>query len=529
MKVEFEELLHLQKEIDRSTKEMAARLEVVRQKTNAISRLQSFKGKAADSAKHYFHTTHGEMIEALVTAARQVQHRYNQIISEFEGTVDDSPGAVLHADYMHDLNQKTRIVKNQMMDIHHEGAQVLHSISDIVSIPAPDLGHFIESAEASQKFANEVNEKLHAFDRKALQIVEESRRDVDRVMKKVMEAGKRSLVGGESSNLHLQKSETKDGSISKTRLFILLTGAYKTYKDVSKKLKKADKATMNAAKIIVESMLSPQAKRRITRGDISGLTKEQLRKYNNILSFNLFRIKDKAIIDHIRKFKVNSFTRENLEELAASLETFGRERGKLALQKEFTKLYGLEKYEEFNKLNPKKMATKFVKDFNDELVGKKITNVKKTIKFIPEWKNPKLAYKKIVDNFNESTKGLNKIGKTISALDKGLGPLNFSLSVADNYKKYKGDTQKILVGTAVDGVFTAGVTTTSQFIGGALGSALVPPIGTVAGIVVGTMVGYAVNRKFGKPPKSVVDRTKDLLNEGVDEVQSVAKKIVKFF
>jgi len=45
------------------------------------------------------------------------------------------------------------------VDIHHEGAQVFHSISDIVSIPAPDLDHFIESAEASQKFANEVNEK----------------------------------------------------------------------------------------------------------------------------------------------------------------------------------------------------------------------------------------------------------------------------------------------------------------------------------------------------------------------------------
>lgn len=118
-----------------------------------------------------------------------------------------------------------------------------------------------------------MNEKLHAFDRKALQIVEESRRDVDRVMKKVMEAGERSLVGGGISNLHLQKSETEDGSISKTRLFILLTGAYKTYKDVSKKLKKADKATMNAAKIIVESMLSPQAKRRITRGILVALQK----------------------------------------------------------------------------------------------------------------------------------------------------------------------------------------------------------------------------------------------------------------
>jgi len=34
--------------------------------------------------------------------------------------------------------------------------------------------------------------KNHAFDRKALQIVEESRRDVDRVMKKVIEAGERS-------------------------------------------------------------------------------------------------------------------------------------------------------------------------------------------------------------------------------------------------------------------------------------------------------------------------------------------------
>lgn len=529
MKVEFEELLNLQKEINRSTKEMAARLETVRQKTNAISRLNSFKGKAADSAKHYFHTTHGETIEALAAAAQKVQHRYNRIVSEFEGSVDGSSGAVLHSDYLHDLNQKTRTLRNQLLDIHHEGAQVLHSVSDIVSIQAPDLGHFTATAETSRKFADEVNEKLHAFDSKALQIVEESRHDVDRVMKKVMEAGEKSLTGGGSSDQQLKKSETDDGSISKTRLFILMTGAYKTYKDVSKNLKKADKVTMNAAKIIVESMLSPQAKRRIARGDISGLTKEQLRKYNNILSFNLFRIKDKAIIDHIRKFKVNSFIRENLAELADSLETFGKERGKLALQKEFTKLYGLEKYKEFNKLSPKKMATKFVKDFNDELVGKKITNVKKTIKFIPEWKNPKLAYKKIVDNFNESTKGLNKIGKTISALDKGLGPLNLSLSAVDNYKKYKGDTQKIVVGTAVDGVFTAGVTTTSQYIGGALGSVFVPPIGTVVGIAAGTMVGFAVNKKFGKPPKSVVDRTKDLANQGVDEVQSVAKKIVKFF
>lgn len=524
MKVEFEELLHLQKEIDRSTKEMAARLEVVRQKTNAISRLQSFKGKAADSAKHYFHTTHGEMIEALVTAARQVQHRYNQIISEFEGTVDDSPGAVLHADYMHDLNQKTRILKNQMMDIYHEGLQVLHSISDIVSIPAPDLGHFIESAEASQKFVNEVNEKLHAFDRKALQIVEESRRDVDRVMKKVMEAGERSLVGGgpaerlndNGSSLHEQQA-----FVDKSAIFILMSNGFKAMQRTYKYINKSNTLLTAAIQFYIYYKLDKGRRKAFKSELFHNFTKEEYRTFNNYMNNTIYKINGKALLNHLAKYKGKALSKENFNHLLESIETFGRERGKLAMKKEFENLYGIDKFREMKKLSPIKKAVKISTTFVDEFAEKKYKAIKKTVRSLPEWKKPKVAYKNLTEEIKESFKGLNTLGKGAKVAGKALGPLGYGLIAADNYKKYKGDTQKVVVGTVIDGAFGTAATAA----GTAIGSAFFPPIGTVVGFGVGTTVSYLINHKWGSPSKNIADRSKEVINKGVDSIEKVSKSI----
>ena len=142
---------------------------------------------------------------------------------------------------------------------------------------------------------------------------------------------------------------------------------------------------------------------------------------------------------------------------------------------------------------------------------------------MPSWKDPKQAYRNMVLNFNESTKGMNKLGKGMKILGKGLGPLSFGIMARDNYKTYKGDTQKIIVGTAVDTAFVAGATTT----GAVVGSAFLPPIGTVVGASVGFGISFAVNKKVGKPPKSLTEHTKDLVNKGVDSLSKRTKKIGK--
>ncbi|MED4320741.1 T7SS effector LXG polymorphic toxin [Weizmannia sp. CD-2023] len=529
MKVEFEELLNLQKEIDKSTKEMVAKLETARQKCNAISRLNSFKGKAADSAKRYFNATHGEIIESLVSAARQVEQRYNQIISEFAGTVDGSGNAVIHSDYLDDLGRKTRTLRNGMMDIHHEGAQILHGISDIVSIPTPDLDHFMESAEASRKFADEVNEKLHTFDRKALQIVKESRHDVDRAMKKLMEAGERSLTGSSShSNTNAEFSKNHQGLEGKALLFIVLANAYKGFKRISDYLNKTDSVSNHMAQLYIYFKLMNKSERKMLKeGNPHAFhfTKEEYRKFNNYLNLTLFKFNDKKFMNHLKKYKFKAFTKENIQELVSSLEVFGKERGKLAMIKEFDKLYGFPKYREFKELSLKAKAVKAATIFEEELVGKKIKAVKKTIKRIPEWKNPKVAYTNIVNEFKDSTKELNRIGKAVKAGNKLLGPLSVGLTAKENYEKSHGDTQKFIVGTAVDTAYNS----TATAIGTVIGTALCPPIGGVAGAAVGIGITALVNLKRKGSHKSLSERTKDFTNKGVDKIQHIGKNIAKWF
>jgi hypothetical protein len=68
------------------------------------------------------------------------------------------------------------------------------------------------------------------------------------------------------------------------------------------------------------------------------------------------------------------------------------------------------------------------------------------------------------------------------------------ITIKENYKKSHGDTQKFIVGTAVDTAYNSTAT--------AIGTALCPSIGGVFGAVVGILASTLVNWKFGDPPKN---------------------------
>ena len=109
----------------------------------------------------------------------------------------------------------------------------------------------------------------------------------------------------------------------------------------------------------------------------------------------------------------------------------------------------------------------------------------------------------------------------MKVVGKGLSILSFGVVVADNYSKYKDDTQKVVVGTAVDTVFNSGAAAAAM----AISAPLIPPIGLIAGTLAGVGLSYFANKKFGKPPKSALDITKDQIDKGVDTAVKAAKKI----
>src|SRR5699024_5128250 len=93
-------------------------------------------------------------------------------------------------------------------------------------------------------------------------------------------------------------------------------------------------------------------------------------------------------------------------------------------------------------------------------------------------------------------------------------PLGAGLHITDNFNQHKGNPQKIIVGSAVD----IGGSSLAAASGAAVGSLLLPPIGTVVGAAVGVGIGYAISKKFGKPPKSVLDHTKDKVNKTINKI-----------
>ncbi|WP_251551955.1 hypothetical protein [Neobacillus muris] len=75
------------------------------------------------------------------------------------------------------------------------------------------------------------------------------------------------------------------------------------------------------------------------------------------------------------------------------------------------------------------------------------------------------------------------------------------------------NTKTFTVNTGVDVATGAG----AMAAGAAIGSFIAPPIGTVVGVAAGATFNFLINTKVGgPPPKSVVDHTKDFVNDLID-------------
>lgn len=523
MKIAIEELNDLQSEFSKRVKNITAKLDTVKSKTEAITKLASFQGKAADKAKHYFQTVHGTSVDQLKNTVLHLEKNLSKMISEFHQTVDEASNAVITEEYLNDVNKKVQKTKNEMLATHHEGEQVIKSVADVIPLTAPDISRFIDRVNQSRKYIHDVNKKLLDFDRKALQIVNESKQEVDKVLKKISGYTANSLLAaGHSGGVNETDFEVRDKSeFSEEKMLALMIAGSKSFSKVLKNINKSNTYSTAAMQFYAYFKLDKKTRLLFRKYGTHAFTREQYRKFNNYLTSTVFKFKFKELMNHLKTYKTAAFTKENMKSLQNVIETFGKERGKLAMFREFDKLFGLEKYREFKKLSLGKKTLKMATTFGDEFVGKKYKATKKAIQSLPEWKDPKKAYKNAVETFKENTKDLNALGKTMKIAGKSLGVLGIGIAAADNYKTYKGDTQKTIVGTAVDTAFGAVAAAT----GAAVGSAFLPPIGTVAGAGVGMGVSYVANIKWGKPPKSTIEHTKELVNKGVDTVSKATKKI----
>lgn len=530
MKIAMEEVLDIQSELNKELKNISTKLQAVRNETRHIGQMKSFQGKTATASKNYFQTVHEESIDDLNMTIGQLLKNYKKITSEFKNLVDISSSAIITDDYLHDHNDRVRKLESGVLETNEDGHQIIQSVSDIVSLTKPNISPFSQSVNLSQKYIDQLNQKLIKFEETALTIVQDSMNEVENQKKKLTKFTAASIKSGLPNNFIKMADElgidiSDESAIAKWANFMKAiksgSGSVVSFFD------KSNQITEAVSKAYVLYKMTPKEYLKYAKTGKSKLTSAQLREFGNILGRNPYQINLKTVKSHLSKYGMRIFTKERMKGLLNHLKPYGNSRRKGFLQSEFDKYWGLDKYRDFKKLTPMKKAGKLGTTFVDELVGKKYKGTKKAFSTIVSWTNPSKAYenqskkskkpKSVVDKKNVIGKG-SKITKNIG---KGFGALSFGLIVADNYQSNKGDTKKIVVGTAVDGALTGG----AAAIGATVGSAIVPPIGTVVGAGVGVLVSAGLNTEFGTPPKSIADHSKDLVNKGVDSAIKSTKKI----
>ncbi|WP_172372763.1 T7SS effector LXG polymorphic toxin [Sporosarcina jiandibaonis] len=527
MKIAIVELIDIQTKLHEELKMITAKLQIVKSKTNDINKLASFQGKTATAAKAYFQSVHVNSLDELEQTINRLRKNYDKVLIEFANTIDNSSTAVITDDYLNQLNKNVVTIQNGILDTHEEGKQVIQNVSDIVPLPNPNITSFKKSVDTSQKYVTSVNKKLNEFDKSALKIIEDSQEAVGQIQSKIGVQTLNRLMGIHSyadqinliqrNNNEINELSLDSEGDSKKQSKGIYLGAglfldFMTNIDSENYLKLP-------SQLYIHSKLDKKTRSLLKSKGTYLFTKEAYRMINNKLSFGMYKYNSKELMNLFKQHQTKALNKDTLKGLTQGWEPYGTERGKLAMSKEFDKLYGLDKYRELQKLTKLGKAKTAVTTFADEFVLNKV-------RATTEWKNPKVAFentKQSVKSAITDFKAQNPLGKGAKIAGKGLGVLSLGIIVDQNIKDNKGDTQKIVVGTAVDTAFSAGAAAT----GAAFGSFIIPPIGTVAGAVVGVGVNALTNIGWGDPPKSVTDRTKDLVNSSVDTAQKACKEIGK--
>ena len=514
-----------------------------------VSMEDALKGEGGSAIRSFYEECHLPLIRFFRVSQRDLKSTLATMDSALNGLEPNENGFISQPFLEGEVEKGLTDISQITSSLTDEANSIMNQVSDIVSLPHLDDTDVQQGIQNAKRKRDTTVTDLNEFDAIQTQALSSFENDLETMaswISNLESIFKKGLTDvdfqrdqwatlTEKSTLKTDLEQRQatvdavpsDGKVEKPTDMGSsgLPLGYKLYLELLNNLK-GENLVKLPSKLYIHNKLNPDQRRHFRKtGSLSFLTKDELREYNNLLSIDRYKYNSLELIEYIKEHKTKAFAKDNLKGLMQEWEPFGKERGKNAMIKEFDELYGLDKYREFSKLTPaKKVTTTLV----DKFVGDSFRSAKSTLHSAREWKNPQTAFKNSVESIKKSgeefkkTNPLNKTGKVVG---KSLGPLSWGLIIHDNVSQYKGDKQKIAVGIAVDGVSGAAATA----VGAAIGTAIFPGVGTAAGAVLGATIGVSIglvtNVKFGDPPKSVVDNTKDFVNSKVDTAQKACKKL----
>ncbi|MEI3614596.1 T7SS effector LXG polymorphic toxin [Pseudogracilibacillus sp. SO30301A] len=423
--------------------------------------------------------------------------------------MDSSEGAKVYQSYIEEQKETIESTYSDFESLSQEINQTINSVSDLVSVIKPNFHEITTKKNILTRIINDLVQNMGDFSNQAdtakmREMLKHIQLLMNNAQAKKGEERFTEFYIGDSKKAKEKLDKWVDSRRDKTSL-----EKVSDWGDIAKNYFKYSSYTGMASQvgsmaIILKTMTRDERSKFLKTG--LHLDQDSYIRYNNLLTnTNIYRVTNRQFMDvakQIVKGKMNPLK-------ALQSAPFTDIRGKNAMKKEFARLLDLQKYQDFKKLPPGQKALSMMKTFGNEFIGDKVKTTKNIITQT-NWKKPQTLMTTVVDEVKGKTKGLNVLGK----IGKLAGPLGAGLHIADNFNQHKGNTQKAIVGSAVD---IAG-SSVAAATGAAVGSLIVPPIGTVVGAGVGALVGYSLNMKMGKPPKSTLDHVKEKTNKVVSKV-----------
>ena len=511
-KVDIQEVIALSDKTANAKEAIQTDFTTAMEPMKQLNDMETFKGQAAEAAKYYFSEFHQSIIDAIQLLFIEIDSNLDNSLEDFSSSVDSSDHARIKQSYIENEKEALDSLHEEYESLSEKINSTIDDVSDLITVVNPSITYLnyrkresIKKMEkvvenmgnfANQKKSDDINEMLEHI--RTLMSHAKAEKGEDRFT---------TFYRGDPKKAKAKLDKWVDKNRDKTAVEHVEEKG-KNVTNAFKYAKLGNLAGQAAPMAYALSKMSSTERNRFLRTGMHSMIKGDLIRHNNMSTLtNIFKVSKNDLL------RLGKQTAKDPKNFLKHLKSgpFSDVRGKDAMKKVYDNIHGLDKYKELKKLSPGKQAWSAAKTFGNEFLGNKIKTTTKLIKNT-NWKKPQTFVTESVKEVKNSTKGLNTLGK----LGKLAGPAGVGLDIVSNFTEHKDNPQKAIVGSVVD----VGANTAAAATGAAVGSFIVPPIGTVVGAGVGVLISGGLNWKRGTPPKSILDKTKDGVNKTINKVTS---------
>ncbi|WP_082415900.1 T7SS effector LXG polymorphic toxin [Numidum massiliense] len=484
--VDMSEVLSLSKEVTSKVEDVRTGLDSLLTSIYDFEKMDTFRGASADAAKGYLDTIHRTLILAFDELFSVLGQQFKYHIAKFRADVDKDDSAIIVSDYLRDHQDTITSEYDALNDTVNEVKQTIRNIADISHLVKPGTYSLHRDQSEVTKYIERLDRNLHKFTAVPIDDPLDHSSSLETILQAVHTVmAKTGNISGEA-----RFKELKDGSG---------IAAIKTMKDIvgyARKGRTAVKGVITGYKMY-QAAKDAGLETRVING------KDGKKYYEVVASeeaLNRLGIKpnkvdlDKSISDPKRYNRLpkdkSQWERKHWETYKASRLKLRYVNNKGDANWSATGKEALKKYPEIGYMTDGASLSERTK-----VIGK------------AAWKGTVTSFKDIGD-----FKGIAKSG-FVKGTGKALAPVGAGLSFYSNYQEAKDAGLRGIDATARATVDTA----IDTAVGGAVQAATVatftatipiPGVGTAIGVGAGILINSALNIKFGKSKKSVMDRIK---------------------